>query len=96
MRNKNSVTIADALDQMVADLKLSAGIHEVRVKKKWKELMGAPIARYTSSVSLKAGKLYIHVTSAPLKNELFYSRDKIKELFNKELGAEVIKTVILL
>lgn len=95
MRDKNNVTLGEALDKMVRDLKLTAGMNEVRIKSKWKELMGAPIARHTSSISFKAGKLYIHVTNAALKNELFYSRDKVKELFNKELGEEVIQSVIL-
>ncbi len=95
MRDKNNVTLGEALDKMVRDLKLTAGMNEVRIKSKWKELMGAPIARHTSSISFKSGKLYIHVTNAALKNELFYSRDKIKELFNKELGEEVVQSVIL-
>lgn len=96
MRFKNSVTIKQALDMMVSDLKLKGRIDESRVRDAWAKVMGAPIAKYTTSVTLKKGKLYVKVDSAALKQELNYSRDKIKEVFNKELEDNVINEVIIL
>lgn len=95
MRNKNNVTLKQALDAMVKNLKLKGGIDEVRVREEWQKLMGGPIAKYTREISLKKGKLYVKVDSAPLKQELSYSREKIKELFNKELGEEIIQEVVI-
>jgi predicted nucleic acid-binding Zn ribbon protein len=95
MRNKNNVTLKQALDSMVKDLRLKSGIDEIRVQEEWHKIMGAPISKYTKEISLKKGKLYVKVESAPLKQELSYSRDKIKELFNKELGEEIIREVII-
>lgn len=80
---------------MVKDLRLKSGIDEIRVQEEWHKIMGAPISKYTKEISLKKGKLYVKVESAPLKQELSYSRDKIKELFNKELGEEIIREVII-
>jgi len=95
MRKKNDITIGQALEMMVDDLKLRTKLNESRIREGWVEIMGKPIAKYTSSVSLRDGKLYIKIESAPLKQELNYSRTKIMELFNKELGAEVVKDVVI-
>ena len=95
MRKKNDITIGQALDMMVDDLKLRTKLNESRIRDGWVEIMGKPIAKYTSSVSLRDGKLYIKIDSAALKQELNYSRVKIMELFNKELGAQVVKDVVV-
>ncbi len=95
MRAKNDVTIGQALDMMVDNLKLRSKLNESRIREGWVEVMGKPIAKYTSSVSLRDGKLYIKIDSAALKQELNYSRGKIMELFNKELGPNVVKDVVI-
>ena len=95
MRKKNDITIGQALEMMIDDLKLRSKLNESRIRDGWVEIMGKPIAKYTSSVSLREGKLYIKIDSAALKQELNYSRGKIIELFNKELGSEVVKEVVI-
>ncbi len=95
MRLKNSVTIKEALDKMVKDLKLKPGIDETRIREAWVNIMGKVVAKYTTSVTLKKSKLYIKVEVAALKQELSFNRDKIKENVNKELGEEVVTEVIV-
>ena len=80
---------------MVEELNLKGKLNESRIRTGWSEIMGATIAKYTSSVSLKNKKLYVKVESAALKQELNYSRDRIKELFNKHLGETVINDVVI-
>lgn len=96
MQGKNNVTLKEALETLIRELKLKNGIDEVRVNELWVKLMGAPIVKYTQHISLRKGKLYIKVASAPLKQELSYSREKIITLFNRELGEELIHEVIIL
>lgn len=95
MRNKNAVTIKQALDQMVADLKLKTKLDESRIRDAWVDVMGKVTAKYTTNVSLTKGKLYVQVNSAPLKTELTYMRDTIKEKFNEKLGEPVVREVII-
>ena len=95
MRNKNGVTIKQALDMMVSDLNLKSKLDESRVREAWALVMGKPIAKYTTKISLHKSKLYVQVNSAALKQELSYSQEKIKEVFNKELGDAVINEVIV-
>jgi len=95
MRRKNEVSLGEAINQMVDEFKLRAKLDESRVKDNWPVLMGKTIAKYTESVTMKEGKLYVKINSAPLKQELSYSRDKIKEIFNAELGNETIREVFI-
>ena len=94
--DRNSVTISQALDLMIRELKLQPKLDEARIQQAWKRLMGEPIARYTKSIYLKNNKLFLKIDSPALKNELFYSRDKIKELLNEELQFDTIHDVIIL
>mgnify|MGYP001548201274 CR=1 FL=1 len=95
MNNKNSVTIKQALEMMVSDLKIKGKLDESRIRDAWGKIMGSPIAKYTTKISLNKSKLYVQVSSAALKQELNYSREKIMEVFNKERGDSIIKEVIV-
>lgn len=87
--------MGEAIEQFIKERHLKPKLDEARIKERWAELMGKPIAKYTTDVSLKNGRLYIRIESAPLKKELTYSKEKIKELFNKEMGEDTIKDVLI-
>lgn len=89
----NQVTLSEAIDAFLRNPRIRAGVDEARVKQLWAQLMGPAIARYTTDIQLHRERLTLTISSAPLKNELFYSREKIKELLNRELGHEAIKQV---
>lgn len=95
MSDKNTVSLQEAIEQMVKQYKLSPGLYESRIREKWATVMGTMIAKHTSGIQLRKGKLYLKVDSAPLKNELTYSKEKIKEIFNKELEGDIITDVLI-
>ena len=92
---KNAVTIKEAIERMVREFKLGSGLHESAIKEKWAPVMGNMIAKHTTGISLRKGKLYLNIDSAALKHELTYSKEKVKEIFNKELGENVITDVYI-
>jgi hypothetical protein len=53
------------------------------------------IANHTKEIQLRGDKLYITIDNQTLKNELFYSKDKIKDILNIELKEVVIKEVFI-
>lgn len=95
MRYTNGITLGQAIEQMVKELRLKPRMDETRIKQGWERIMGKPIARYTSALSLKGGKLYVKIENASLKQELNYSREKMRDLLNRELESEVVKEVII-
>jgi hypothetical protein len=95
MRKKNDQSISEALQDMISEYRLGPQLNESRVKTLWGELMGKTISTYTSNISVRKNVLYLTILSAPLKHELSYAKDKIKDLLNGELGEDFIKEVVI-
>ncbi len=95
MRNTNEQSLKEVIDQLIDSYKIRGKMNEVKVKNIWEQLMGPAIANRTTSITIKDTSLYIKVSSAPLREELLFQREKIKELMNKELGSNYISEVVL-
>jgi hypothetical protein len=94
-RLSNEGTISSILNEIIVANKWQGGIDEVAVKDAWKNLMGKGVNNYTKNVLLKGSTLYVELTSAVLREELHYGKDKIIKMINEELQKEVIKEVVL-
>lgn len=94
-RQSNESPIGDVLKQIIQVNKLQPGMDEVSVKDAWKSLMGNGVNTYTRNIVLKSSTLYVELTSAVLREELSYGKDKIIKMINEELGREVVKNVTL-
>lgn len=95
MRKKNDLSFSEALQDMIQEYKLGPQLNESRIKTLWTELMGKTISTYTSNISVRKNVLYLTILSAPLKHELSYAKDKIRDLLNGELGEDFIKEVVI-
>lgn len=94
-RVSNEGSIGDVLKQFIETNKLQPGMDKISVEDAWKSLMGNGVNSYTKEVVLKGTTLYVSLTSAVLREELSYGKQKIIKMINDELGKEVIKDVIL-
>lgn len=92
--NENN-SIKDVLKQFVQQHNLQGGIDKVNIKDAWKNLMGNGVNSYTKEIMLKNGTLYIELTSAVLREELSYGKEKIIKMINEEFKREVITQLIL-
>ena len=87
--------IGDVLKQFISQNKLEAGMDIVNVRDAWKNVMGQGVNNYTTEIQLKGATLYVALSSAVLREELSYGKEKIIKMINEELGKEVVKDVIL-
>lgn len=94
-RLSNESSIGDVLKQFIETNKLQSGMDKIDVQEAWKSLMGNGVNSYTKEVVLKGSTLYVVLTSAVLRQELSYGKDKIIKMINEELGKEVVSDVIL-
>jgi hypothetical protein len=95
MGKSNEVSLGAALESMLKELNLRHGVYEAKIEAMWESMMGKTIALHTTKINLKGDRLYLTVDSAPLRNELFYARVKIRDVVNRELGKEIIKDVFI-
>ena len=93
MRNSNTQSIKEVIDELINAYKLRGKMNEVRLQHSWEELMGKPVANRTKEIYLRDKKLFIRLTSSSLKEELFYSSDKIIKTLNELLEGEYIEEV---
>ena len=61
----------------------------------WEQLMGKTIAKYTDKIQIHGNVLYISTSMAPLKQELLFQKEKIKQRVNEALGENVVKDVVI-
>ena len=94
-RLSNESSIGDILKEIIQANKLQPGMDEVSVKEAWKNLMGNGVNTYTRNIALKGSTLYVELTSAVLREELSYGKDKIIRMINEELRREVVEEVVL-
>ena len=94
-RVSNEGSIGDVLKEFIEKNKLQAGMDKIDVEEAWKSLMGNGVNSYTKEVVLKGTTLYVSLTSAVLREELSYGKQKIIKMINEELRKEVIEEVIL-
>ncbi len=94
-RRNNESSIGDVLREIIANNKLQPGIDQIAVKDAWKNLMGNGVNTYTRNIVLKGNTLYVELTSAVLREELSYGKDKIIRMINEELRRDVVAAVVL-
>lgn len=94
-RTSNESSIGDVLKEFIEKNNLQSGMDKIDVQDAWKSLMGNGVNSYTKEVVLKGTTLYVSLTSAVLREELSYGKQKIIKMINEEIGKEVIKDVVL-
>ena len=92
--SSNEVTLGDAIKQLIKTYQLKDKLTEVNLINSWERVVGKMIANHTKHMSVKNGVMYIKLDSSALTNELSYSRNKIVDTINKEVGEKVITEVV--
>ena len=95
-RKSNTSTVGEAIKDLLNVYRLQSKFDEARLIESWEQLMGKSIAARTTRLFIKDKKLFVQVNSAPLKNELNLSKSKIIEIFEEEIGKDIIQQVVLL
>jgi hypothetical protein len=87
--------ISDVLKQFISQNKLEAGMDVVNVREAWKNLMGNGVNNYTTEIQLIGSTLYVALSSAVLREELSYGKDKIIKMINEELRKDLVMSLVL-
>ncbi|HLP34078.1 MAG TPA: DUF721 domain-containing protein [Bacteroidia bacterium] len=95
MRKGNEQPIKDVISEMLSSYHIKDKLAEVDIVQQWEKLMGKLIAKNTQKLYIKDKKLFLHIESSALKQELTYSKSKIIEIINNESGTDLIHEVII-
>lgn len=95
MRKTNEQTLKDALEALFKAYGLDVRMAEKKLLNSWPAICGPMIARYTKNIYINNKKLYLHIDNAVVREELIFSRDKLREKLNNEAGSELIEEIII-
>ncbi|HUR64890.1 MAG TPA: DUF721 domain-containing protein [Chitinophagaceae bacterium] len=88
-------SISEAMQQFLKSSRIKGGIQALQIEDIWEDIMGKTVARYTDKLQIIGDKLIITTHVAPLKHELMYQKEKIKQRVNEALKEKVVKEVII-
>lgn len=83
------------IQRMLRQWDLADFATEVEVERVYRQLAGDLISRLTQRLSFKKGTLRLKYMSAALRQEMTYRRDSLRDKINSELGADVVKKIII-
>jgi hypothetical protein len=88
-------SLGDALRKFLNQSQLKGSIQALQIEEVWEKIMGKTVARYTDKISIHGHTLYVNTAIAPLRQELMYQKDAIRQRVNEALGEAVIKEVVI-
>ncbi len=95
MKRTEAASVGDIIKQLLKEDKIDRQFNEQQIVYLWPEIVGQGINRYTTSRWVKNGVLYLHISSAVLRNELMMSRSELLKRLNEAVGSEVIHDIVI-
>ena len=95
-RKADTQPLKESLEALIKAYKLQGKLNEVTIVESWGKIMGKAIALKTQEIFFRNGKLFVRLSSAPLKHELVMAKTKVIELINAEVGMKAIEEVVFL
>lgn len=93
MKRKHAEQIGQLIRQFLRQESLESPLNEQRLLAAWPKVLG-PAAVYTDGLFIRNQTLYVHITSAALRQELMMSREMLVRHLNQEVGATVITNIV--
>jgi predicted nucleic acid-binding Zn ribbon protein len=93
-RKKDATPLADAFQDLLKSYRLEDTFQEKLLLASWPTLMGKTIADRTANLYIKDKKLFVKITSGPVKKELQLNKSKVMALIETEVGKGVVEEII--
>lgn len=94
MRRSATQSLSDVLRDYIRENNIGKKLKESDIVNSWEEVLGKTIAHYTRNVAIKNRILYVEISSAVVKNELFLIRGEIVKKLNEKAGEELIDKIV--
>lgn len=95
-RKKESAPLEEAFNELLKAYRLEGKFREKQVVNSWGEIVGKTIADRTNSVFIKDQKLYVKITSGPIKKELQLNRSKVLALIDEKIGKGIVMDLVVI
>lgn len=94
MRRTKAVAVGDLVRLYLRQEGLETPLNERRLIDAWPQVTGPMVEHYTGNMFIKNGILFVHLTSAALRQELTMNRQTLVGKLNAAVGASVITNIV--
>ena len=94
MRRSNTQRLSDVLKDYIQENKLDKKLTEVDLIASWEIVVGKTIARYTESLHISNGTLFVKTSSPALRSELVMMKEQLRTRLNEQAGSEIVKEIV--
>lgn len=84
----------EAFQELLKAYRLEGKFKEKSLIHDWAELVGKTIADRTESVFIRQKKLFVKISSGPVKRELQFNKSKILTLIVDRYGKDLIDDIV--
>lgn len=95
-RKKDAAPLEAAFKELLKAYRLEDKFKENQLISSWGEIVGRTISDRTTSVFIKEKKLFVKLSSGPVKKELMLNRSKVMTLIEDKVGKGVVDELICL
>jgi len=93
-RSSETNKLDSVLGKMIDEYNLGAKFARAQVISEWEEIVGKTIAGKTEKIYFIKGKLFVEVSSAPLRHQLSLSKSKIMEIIENKYGKGTVADIV--
>lgn len=95
-RKKEAAPLESAFNDLLKAYRIEGKFKEKSLIHDWPQLVGKTIADRTSSVFIRDQKLFVKLTSGPVKKELMMHKSSLLVLIEEKYGKGVIEDLVCL
>ena len=95
MRKSKTKRIDELISQVLKDNNLDGKLREYSLVNSWEKVIGKTISNATTNIYIRDRKLFVHVRSSVICNELLMIREALVGALNREVGAQVIDDIVV-
>ena len=95
MKRTEPISIKQLIDKVMLESDSRDAMMQQRASYLWTEVVGAGVNRYTFRRYVDNGVLHVYITSASLKNDLGFMRQRIIKEINSRLGEDVLRDIMI-
>jgi predicted nucleic acid-binding Zn ribbon protein len=95
-RKKEAAPLEAAFNELLKAYRLEDKFKEKQLINTWGEIVGKTISDRTTEVFIREKKLFVKLSSGPVKKELLLNRTKVLVLIEDKLGKGIVEDLICL
>jgi predicted nucleic acid-binding Zn ribbon protein len=95
-RKKEAAPLESAFNDLLKAYRIDGKFKEKSLIHDWPEFVGKTIADRTSSIFIRDQKLFVKLTSGPIKKELMMHKSNLLLLIKEKYGEGVVEELVCL